>query len=72
MQGIQRYVAEHLAAADSAAGIAQWWLPAMGVDASMDEVTEALEILAERGVLIRTPLPDGQAIYRAASPPAVH
>lgn len=70
MQGIERYVAQHRAAADSPAGIAQWWLPAMDVDASMNEVTEALEILTQRGVLERTPLPGGQAIYRAASHPA--
>ena len=69
MQAIERYVAQHPAAADSAAGIAQWWLPSMGVDASMDEVTEALEMLAESGVLKRTPLLGGQAIYRAASQP---
>ena len=66
MQAIERYVAQHPAAADSAEGIAQWWLPAMGIDASMDEVTQALEILVDRGVLERTPLPGGQAIYRAA------
>jgi hypothetical protein len=66
MQAIERYVAQHPAAADSAEGIAQWWLPAMGIDASMDEVTQALEILVDRGVLERAPLPGGQAIYRAA------
>ena len=70
MQAIERYVAQHPAAADSAEGIAQWWLPAMGIDASMDEVTQALEILVDRGVLERAPLPGGQAIYRAAPHPS--
>ena len=69
MQAIERYVAQHPAAADSAEGIAQWWLPAMGVDASMNEVTQALEALVDLGVLERSPLPGGQAIYRAASQP---
>lgn len=67
MEAIERYVAQHPGAADSATGIAQWWLPEMGIDASMDDVTQALEILVDRGVLESRPVPGGQPIYRAAS-----
>lgn len=67
-QAIERYLAQHPAAADSEEGIAQWWLPAMGVDVPVQTVCKALELLVERGVVSRTLLPD-RAIYRAAAKP---
>ena len=64
---IERYLAQHPTAADSEQGIAQWWLPAMGVDAPLDRVVGALERLRERGRIERTTLPGGQAIWLRAA-----
>ncbi len=61
---IEAYLAAHPAAADSEQGIAQWWLPAMGVEVPFEQVCEALEELRQRGAISRTTLPGGRAIYR--------
>ena len=63
---IEAYLAQHPAAADSEQGVAQWWLPEVGVDVSVEQVHRALEILCDRGVIERTALPDGGTVYRAA------
>lgn len=67
-EAIEAYLAQHPAAADSEQGIAQWWLPAMGMEVPMEVVCEALDWLVKHGVVTRTALPQGQAIYRAATP----
>ena len=46
-EAIEAYLAQHPAAADSEQGIAQWWLPAMGMEVPMEVVCEALDWLAE-------------------------
>jgi hypothetical protein len=63
---IRGYLARHPAAADSAQGIAQWWLPALGIDVPVDTVERALERLVERGAVRRADVTGGAAIYRAA------
>ena len=65
-QAIEAYLARHVHAADSEAGIVQWWLPEMGVDVSLLEVRLALQSLVERGRIESRSLPDGSVIYRAA------
>jgi hypothetical protein len=64
---IVAYLAQHPAAADSPQGIAQWWLPAMGVDVPVATVCKALDLLERRGAVSRTTLPGGPAIYRATT-----
>jgi hypothetical protein len=68
---IERYVALHPTAADNAQGIAQWWLPEMGVDLPIELVHRALETMWQRGELERNVLPDGGAVYRAMPRPNV-
>jgi len=63
---IERYLALHPSAADSARGIAQWWLPSMGVDLPLAAVEAALEHLVRAGRLARECPAGGQPIYRAA------
>lgn len=73
MQAITAYIARHPLAADSEQGIAQWWLPAMGVDVPPASVHAALDRLVMQQVLARSMVADGSAIYRAAvvaAPPA--
>lgn len=64
MQAIEAYVRGHPQAADSEAGIAQWWLGEMGVEASPAATREALERLVRREVLQRQVLADGSVIFR--------
>lgn len=66
---LEHYVALHPAAADTAEGIARWWLP-HGPEPALSHVEAALESLVQRGVLVRRPLPGGTSIYsRAATAP---
>ncbi|MFC5767807.1 hypothetical protein [Thauera sinica] len=62
-RAIQGYFASHPDAADSAEGIARWWLVGEGVVASEDEVKAALCVLVERGLVLPRRMPDGRLIY---------
>ena len=66
MQAIEAYLARHALAADTEAGIVQWWLPEMGVDAPLAEARLALQLLAEQGLVESRPLPGGILIWHAA------
>lgn len=70
MQAIEAYVRGHPLAADSEAGIAQWWLGEMGVEASPAATREALERLVVCHVLQRHVMPDGRVIFRRREQPA--
>jgi hypothetical protein len=66
----ERYLSNHRGAADTAEGIARWWLTS-GVDESeLTQVAAALDLLIQRGVVSRRLLPDGNCVYAAASPRA--
>jgi hypothetical protein len=71
MQAIAAYIARHPLAADSEAGIAQWWLAEMQTDVPLPDVRWALERLVQQQVLVCTVLADGSAIYRAGPAAAV-
>ena len=66
MEAIEDYLLQHPNAADSEQGIAKWWVPAMGLEASAQEVADALESLRGLGVLERKRLPGGRVVYRAS------
>lgn len=63
---IERYLSLHPAAADNEKGIAQWWLPEMGLSATALQVLAALSLLQRRAVVVRKRLPGGTAIYGRA------
>jgi len=63
-EAIRDYLARHPDAADSEEGIAAWWLPAMGIEASAAEVAAALPSLCDAGLIAPQRLPDGRVIYR--------
>jgi len=69
---IEAYLAEHPDAADTLAGICNWWLS--GVPAFA--VQKALDDLVTRGMVRRQDVPGGAAVYsrgpggRAARPPS--
>ena len=64
---LERAILDHLAAhpqaADTAEGVAQWWLGAQGASATPGEVVQALQSLTSRGQLRRVRLADGTTLY---------
>lgn len=62
---IRRYIAQHPNASDGVAGVQRWWLSDTDVGASFEMIEEALDRLAERGVMVKHRLPDGRTIYSA-------
>jgi hypothetical protein len=64
-EAILRYLARHPDAADSEQGIAAWWMPAVGLETSVDEVAAALEWLHRGDEIERQAMPDGRVIYRS-------
>jgi hypothetical protein len=67
VDAIDLYLTTHPDAADSAEGVARWWLPSMNIVASVPEVEAALEQLLTRGLVRKRMLADGRVIYRAAA-----
>ena len=65
-EAIEAYLVRHPHAADSAEGIARWWLSMGGLDASVEEVRAALGRLIEQGLVAWRQLPDGRRLYGAA------
>jgi hypothetical protein len=63
---IRDYLIAHPSAADSDQGIADWWVAGSGLQASLDDVRQALEFLASRQIVEKQMLADGRLIYRAA------
>lgn len=62
---IKNYLMVHREAADSEQGVADWWVPEMGLEASVNEVREALALLVQEGTVEMQTLVDGQLLYRA-------
>jgi hypothetical protein len=65
---LEQYISLHATAADTPEGIARWWLD-RAEQPALTRVEAALELLVERGVLARRPLPDGKHIYARAPRP---
>lgn len=60
---ILAHLAANPTAADSAEGVARWWLGDRAGPASADEVRAALEALAREGRVRRMQLADGNTLY---------
>lgn len=63
---IRRYLIAHPGAADSERGIADWWVPQAAVEASLEDVRAALDLLQREDIVETQMLADGRLIYRAA------
>lgn len=61
---IERYLALHPSAADSSRGVAQWWLPAVGMESEGAEVEQALLLLEARGAVESVFMGDSQRLWR--------
>jgi len=66
---IRRYLQRHPDAADTAEGIARWWLGGRCRENELGRVQEAIAVLVKRGLMQRQTLPDGAEIYRAGRTP---
>ena len=65
---IIKHLKDHPRAADSAPGIARWWLAPPHDRAPMEQVEDALERLVARGVLRRLILANGGVLYSTPVP----
>lgn len=65
-QEIAKYLAETGTMADTADGIAQWWLTQQRVQEGRKKVEEALDYLVAQGLVTRRVLPDGKVLYTKA------
>lgn len=62
---IERHLAEHPLAADTAAGIVASWLPARGYEDAVRHIDATLERLVADGWLRPHTLPDGELLFVA-------
>lgn len=58
------YLAEHPEAQDTAEGIAQWWILERCVDRHAPLVTEAIDYLVEKGLIVGRKARDSKIHYR--------
>lgn len=63
VQAIERHLAVHPNAADSADGIARWWLGSLVPPPPREEVQRALGLLEAAGRMRSRSLPDGTLLY---------
>ena len=64
-EAIVAYLRKHPDASDTPKGIVKWWLPSMGMEASITLVEDILKQLAANGTLKCVRLPDGGMLYSA-------
>lgn len=63
---IEAYLAIHPGAADSVQGVAQWWLPSVGLELPPSLVEHALQHMQRHGRIGCRRMPDGQCIWGVA------
>lgn len=66
---IEHYLRHNPSAADSVTGIAQWWLPSVGMEGAPEEVERALLLLQARSVMEGVQVGDRQRFWRATPGP---
>jgi len=64
---ITQYLGANPRAADTVAGIAQWWLAPMGLSVPLDSLRLALDQLVKNGVLETRVLPSSDLLWFASS-----
>lgn len=62
------YLDSHPAAADSLNGVARWWLADSSLNTDFDTLSQALDDLVDRGLVLSRSTPDGQVIYSRTAP----
>ena len=64
---INRHLAEQPEAADTAQGIANWWLQNQRTEIAPATVEAALSLLVSRGQLVTAVMPGGETLYRPSN-----
>lgn len=62
------YLQAHPRAADSADGVARWWLGPAHSNVTVEQVEHALDLLVSRRAVRRVRLMDGTILYSQAPP----
>jgi hypothetical protein len=62
-KAILAHLETHPLAADSASGVARWWLGTDGSGVTLEQVEQALDLLVSRQVMRRLSLVDGTRLY---------
>ncbi len=62
-EAILAHLEAHPLAADSADGVARWWLGTDGSGVTLEQVERALDLLVSRRVMRRLSLIDGTCLY---------
>lgn len=60
---ILNYLQAHPVAADSADGVARWWLGSAHTNVTVEQVERAMDILVSRRAMSRLKLMDGTVLY---------
>jgi Fe2+ or Zn2+ uptake regulation protein len=60
------YLRKNPDTADTLEGITEWWIESERVDYAVDEVAEILEVLLDKGLLIKTKYKNGSVVYKLA------
>ncbi|MES2717464.1 MAG: hypothetical protein V4795_16990 [Pseudomonadota bacterium] len=69
IDAIQAYLARHPQAADSADGVARWWLVHGAAAPTRLQVEQALATMVRAGLLRRVDLPDGTVLFSCEAAP---
>lgn len=72
VQALINYFTRHPGAADSVEGIHQWWLERQGIQCSLHQVQEALEILYKKKTVAKTVNQSGSIIYSSLHKNTMH
>ena len=60
---IRRYLLDHPNAADSAEGVAQWWLASQQIQFPTEKVKMALDYLVKNDFISKSSTSGGKAVY---------
>lgn len=63
VRAIERHLLLHPHAADTAAGVARWWLGVRGIHATAEAIERALAMMVVQRQLRRITLADGSVLY---------
>ena len=61
---ILSYLEKNPDAGDTLEGITKWWLESERVDQAVDDIAEALNLLLEKGAVIKTKCKKGSSIFK--------
>ncbi len=63
---VQAYLQNHPHAADTLEGVVKWWLTRQRYDRAEAQVSRALELLEQRGLVARATTTDGRPVFSSA------